>query len=340
MKKILSLSLLTVALWLGSCTTDFELEGEWKDIPNVYGFVSLQDTAHYIRVEKVFLEPGGNALEIAKIPDSIYYDEDEITVQFEKVRTGEVFTLERVDGNKEGYPREEGTFANDPNYLYKIKANEIDLEGEDELRLILNRGDNIEVVTAETVVLSDLEPNENRPSQEITLENYNRNLTIRWDSDEFTRIFDVRFVIHYKESEENNASSYIDKELTWVIEDSYLKEEGSSISSISVKWEQFYIFLKNNIDGSLNRNRRLISLDLYITGAGEELVEFLRISQANSGITSAQAIPTYTNLSGDGRGIFSSRTESIRTGITVKGLACDSLRNGIHTEGLNFVACQ
>lgn len=339
MKKIASLSLLTVALLLGSCSTDFELEGEWKDIPNVNAFLSIQDTAHYVRVEKVFLEVGGNALEIAQIPDSLYYDKDKITVQLEKVQTGEIFTLDRVDGNLEGYPREEGVFANVPNYLYKIRANAIDLEGTDEVRLILNRGDALENITAETVVLSDLELNEARPPQEISLTDYSKNLTIRWASDEFTRIFDVRFVVHYKESQEG-ASDFVDKTLTWVIDDSYQKEEGTEVASISVKWEQFYIFLKNNIDASQNRNRRLVGLELHVTGAGEELVEFLRIAQANSGITSSQSIPRYSNLSGDGLGIFSSRTTATRTGITVVGLACDSLRNGIHTGNLNFIACQ
>lgn len=340
MKKICSLSALTIMLLFGACTTDFDLEGDWKDIPNVYGFVSIQDTAHYLRIEKVFLEPGGNALDIAKIPDSLYYDENKLTVQLEKVTSGEVFTLDRVDGTKEGYPREEGTFANTPNYLYKVKANEIDLDGSDELKLILNRGDNLDLITAETTVLGNLELNEARPPQDLTFQDYNRNLTIRWNSDEASKIFDVRFIVHYKESEEGNPNNFIDKSLTWIIEDRYVRDEASLTSSISIKWEQFYIFLSNNLDASLNRNRRLGELELQVTGVGEELVEFLRIAQANSGITSSQSIPTYSNLSGDGLGIFSSRTFATRTGIAVKGIACDSLRNGVYTKNFNFIACQ
>ena len=54
-------------LGLSACSTDFQLEGEWSDIPVVYGFVSIQDTAHYIRVQRAFLEPGGNANEIGQL---------------------------------------------------------------------------------------------------------------------------------------------------------------------------------------------------------------------------------------------------------------------------------
>ena len=50
-----------VVLFFSSCETDVVLEGEWKDIPVVYAFLSIQDTAHYVRVEKAFLQPGGDA---------------------------------------------------------------------------------------------------------------------------------------------------------------------------------------------------------------------------------------------------------------------------------------
>ena len=72
-----------VTLMFSACETDFQLEGEWKDIPVVYAFLSEQDTAYYVRVEKAFLEPGGDATEIAQIPDSIYYKEEQISVSLE-----------------------------------------------------------------------------------------------------------------------------------------------------------------------------------------------------------------------------------------------------------------
>ena len=75
--------------------------------------------------------------------------------------------------------------------------------------------------------------------------------------------------------------------------------------------------------------------DIYVTGAGEELLEFVRVSQANTGITSAQSIPTYTNVS-DGLGIFTSRSQVLRSGLQLNSIALDSLREGIFTRDLNF----
>ena len=75
--KLLKPTILLLVLVMGwsACSTEVNLEAEWKDIPIVYGFLNIQDTAHYVRVQKAFLEPGGDALEIAQNSDSIYYDE-------------------------------------------------------------------------------------------------------------------------------------------------------------------------------------------------------------------------------------------------------------------------
>ncbi|MBK8706480.1 MAG: hypothetical protein IPN33_24890 [Saprospiraceae bacterium] len=117
------------------------LEAEWKDIPVVYAFLDPTDSVHYVRVEKAFLQQGGDAREIAQIADSLYYDN--ATVQLQKVGSSQLYTLEKVDGNLEGFPREGGVFATAPNYLYKIRQSNINLVGGNEVRFILNRGDDL-----------------------------------------------------------------------------------------------------------------------------------------------------------------------------------------------------
>jgi hypothetical protein len=162
-------------LTFSACTTDFELEAPWKDLPVVYAFINMQDTAHYVRVEKAFLQPGGNANAIAQIADSLYYDAS-VIVQLEKKATGQRYTLQRVDGNLEGYPREEGPFAQAPNYLYKIKASDINLSAEQELRLIINRGGGLPAVTADAIVLGPMAPRFNVPGSPLNLD-YNRTIS-------------------------------------------------------------------------------------------------------------------------------------------------------------------
>lgn len=331
-----------LALFLtGACTTDFELEGEWKDIPIVYAFLSIQDTAHYVRVNKAFLEPGGNALEIAQVTDSIYHDD--LTVQLEKVATGEVFNMERVDGNEEGYVKEEGVFANDPNILYKLPAGEgsINLESEDEVRLILIRASDPEPITAEISMAGVIDSvGTSSPALDINQWRYDRTVNFGWESASNNRIFDLRVIINYREFPGTNPDAQEDKTLEWVINDAIVNEENENQETNRlvqrVRGQTFFNFVGQNIPVKEGFVRIFEDMDIYITGAGPELLEYRRVAQANTGITSAQSIPIYTNLSGDGLGVFTSRYQLIRPGIRLIGEAKDTLVNGMFTKDLNF----
>ena len=97
----------------------------------------------------------------------------------------------------------------------------------------------------------------------------------------------------------------------------------------------FYNLLNTNLTASpdVSRNFRKISLDI-IAGASD-LEEFLRITQANTGITSAQEIPTYTNLS-EGLGIFSSVYTLHIDSVNLSNASIIDLRENDLTRDLNF----
>jgi len=44
-----------------SCRNDFTLEGDYQDLPVAYAFLDAEDERHFVRVEKAFLQSGGNA---------------------------------------------------------------------------------------------------------------------------------------------------------------------------------------------------------------------------------------------------------------------------------------
>lgn len=333
MKKVIFPALLAVLVF-GACSTDFELEAPWKDIPVVYGFLNLQDTAHYIRVEKAFLEPGGNANSIAQIVDSLYYNPAQITVQLQRRSTGQRFTLQRVDGNAEGYPRQSGPFAQAPNYLYKIRASALNLVAEQDIRLIIERGNGLPSVIADATVLGPLTPRPNLPADPLNLD-YTRTLVFLWDVPVSGAIFDIRMNIHYREEE--SAGNFVLKTLEWTLKRDIEKAIATetSLRFDQLKGEDFYRFVGSSLPNIGNRRRIFDSVDIVYTAGGSALRELIRVEQANTGITSSQSIPVYTNLS-EGRGVFSSRTQARRTGITLNGPSLDSLRFGIHTRQLNF----
>lgn len=330
MKYIFSLVFAT--LLFSTCTTDFQLEAEWADTPIVYGFISLQDTAHYIRLEKAFLEPGGNANDIAQIADSLYYEN--ATVQIKNLETGDTYDFYRVDGNLEGYQREEGTFAAAPNYLYKIKADEINLNGGDEIELIINTGEGNDLVTAKTIVLEEMILKESSLSTPLRLYGYDKKLAVKWTNGVEAKIFDYRWVIHYKESI-TGSTDFEEKTLHWTIDDRITFEveriEGSGIFKV----EEFYKFMANNIEENSEVSRSEVRIDFRIVGGGNEFLDYLRISNANLGITSANQVPVYTNMS-RGLGIFASRSSLEKFNFSIDLPSRDSLAEGIYTKHLNF----
>lgn len=332
--RLVTCALLLSVSFFTACSTDFELEADWKDIPVVYGLLSLQDTAHYIRVEKAFLEPGGDATKIAQIADSLYYD-TKTQVQLQRVSNGQLFTLQRVNGTLEGYPRQNGAFAGVPNILYKIRATDLQLKAGEQIKLIINRGENTLPVTAQTTILSNITTRETTPPNPINL-NYDRTVSFAWDAATTAKVFDFRLVLHYRESAPGSTTNFENKTLTWLLSENLQREdETSQRVSYSIKGEEFYKFLQANLTPVSDRIRKFDTIDMLITGAGAEILAQIRIAQANTGVTSSQVIPVYTNLS-EGRGVFSSKSTAARLGLTISPASQDSLAKGIYTRNLNF----
>lgn len=333
MKRYRFLWLSLLAILSFQCSNEFDLVADWKDIPVVYALLSQSDNVHYIRVEKAFLDKETSALEVAKNADSLYYDN--AIVQLERVETGDVFNLQKVDGTNIGFPRDEGIFATSPNYLYKIDANQINLREGERYRLIINRGEGLTEVTAETTIIGEHQFIQAAPANPIDWQ-YERDVTITWRTDDEAAVFyELKIIVHYEETDPNNSSQFIDKSVEWIVDKDIRREEGVPRVTYEIPGISFYQFLGTNIKGPSNVNRIFRRLDIVVVGGGQELFDYINIGKANVGITSSQVIPTYTNLS-EGFGVFSSRVFFDKNNFTVSSMTRDSLRDGIFTKDLNF----
>lgn len=323
-------------LMFSACETDFQLEGEWKDIPVVYAFLSEQDTAHYIRVEKAFLEPGGDATVIAQKPDSIYYDDSQLTVTLEV--DGESFVLQRVNGTDEGYPREDGPFATTPNYLYKLPIAGVNLQGGDPFTVIVDRVGEAEPAIASTSVVEEMEITGTPISGALKFGEFEKNYNLSWrPNGDNARVFDLRLVFKYEESLPNDPTTFVEKEVEWVFDDAFIRDDDNlSLQTYRFPNGTFYQFLGSAIPVDNNVTRKFDHIVFKISGAGKEIEEYLRIAGANTGITSSQALPVYTNVEG-GLGVVTSRYTVFSDELRLDGRARDSLFTGVSTVDLNFV---
>jgi hypothetical protein len=318
--------LISVGYLFASCNNELVVTDQWKDIPVVWGLVSKSDTAHYIRVEKAYLDPTTSALDIARFPDSLYYDN--AVVSLKRISSGQVYPLKRVDGDLEGYPREGGIFAETPNYLYKIKANLINLAIGEKYQFILQRNDQTDPVTAETIILP--KPVLRNPTKGSLLSfRPNSQFSFSWNAIPDAGIFDLTMRFHFREKSPATNETFVPKAIEWTV--------ARSLTDPDYKMDgaEFYNSLKANIEQDFQASRAFDSIDILVWCGGVELGEFIKITAANTGITSTQDVPGYTNLT-EGIGIFTSRNVSNNSGFILTNQALDSLKNGSITKLLNF----
>ena len=342
MKKLLML--LPVVALLAGCTNDFDVAAPWKEIPVVYAILSAKDTAQYVRIEKAFLDPQTGAYEIAQIADSLYYPADAITVYLQRASNNSRVQLTRVDGNLEGFPRRSGIFATQPNWLYKVQTPAGQgLAVSEKYRLIIQRADGKPDITAETIIPGDFTfttPNQQQTPPLLNFLN-TQTTTVAWRSDVNAAYFNGTFLIRYRD-EAPNGTVLARRTLTWEAfknqpNSGVVNSNGQVAGKVELVSEAFFRFLADSIPPVANNEifRYFELSDLTLEGGGKEIQQYLSTISVASGITSAETIPTYTNIS-EGFGIFTGKNTTTLKNVRIETKTVDAMNNNILTVDLNF----
>ncbi|MEM9921272.1 MAG: hypothetical protein AAF990_24440 [Bacteroidota bacterium] len=340
MKKVNLLLGLLGLLFLANCSNDFELVAAGEDTPIVYGLLSRADTAHYIRVERAFIDPEVSALEIAQRPDSLYYEN--LSVRVERASNPDEFwILQPVDGADEGYPKSGGIFANQPNILYKFKLEPGEELVEKEKYIIkIDRGDGKPTVTGETTILSDMrvsQPATVKPQKWIYGDDINAsNPDVSWRFEVEAVFFDLKIRVNVRKINLSDPAASEDQSLIWTIARNITPEDqGDRSRKFRIPAAGMFQFIGSELEADPNVEYEFIGYDYIVEAGGQELKDYINIGLANTGITSSQITTNFTNLS-EGLGVFSSRNTVIYEGFGLTSQSLDSLRQGVFTRDLKF----
>ena len=335
MKKLIFLS--ATILFFNACKNELVTIEGWKDIPVIYGFLSLSDTATYIRVEKAFVDATKSPNEIAQLPDSLYYKD--VTVSLIRVKNNERFNLTRVDGNTEGYVRNIGIFAKAPNYLYKIKNATLAMKADEAWRIeVIRKNETKPLAKATTNVVGAYDVA--NPSNLPVFLRYDNNFTLTLETEEKTgKVFDVKLLFNYDETDPAKPNSTVAKQVKWDFTTSGQRKSSGNlpdpIMTFTRKGQDFYQFLSTTIPETAGVIRTFKSIDFEVYIGGQEFIDYINVGIANVGITGSQTLPTYTNIEG-GLGLFSSRNKTAKTGVKLSDAALELLKTGEFTKKLNF----
>jgi hypothetical protein len=323
-----------IALFGTGCNNDFDLIEEGIDTPIVYGFIDIGSDTQYIRVEKAFAGEDLNAFDGAQIEDSLYYKN--AVVRLVNEETNESFEFERINGVDVGIIRDEGDFLKDPNVLYRAITSDLKLQGGENVRLEIERGDDLPVVEATTTVLSRIELNrpEEGESVNFTFSDFSVQLRV---GDE-TQVMGLLMNMYITETNVTDPTDVRIVTIPWRMANSALRNgPGQFQFPKNISGKTFYSTIAANLDATLPVRREFSSFDIIVEGAGKEILEYKRIAQANTGLTGAEELPLYSNISEGGIGIFSSKYHELYEDFTLKPQTRDSLANGSVCGHLNFV---
>lgn len=327
MRKFTLLSIVAFVFVISfvACNNELDLIEDGADIPVIYALIknSELDTAQYFRIERAFIDKETSALIIAQNPDSLYYPNANVVLTNKK--RNESYTLTRVDGNEEGYVRDEGVFAQSPNYLYKIKNEDMNFDEGAEYEITLDRGGDFSLVTATTTLLNKLTISKPDVGGKLAFNDI-QSLEFKYFTNDDIKSFDVQLFFNYVEVK-NGVS--VQKTAVWDMAKNIDKNE------VKKNGIDFLGFVKSKIDEDPDAIRIFKNIDFKVTAAADEISDYINIVQANLGITSSQEVPKYSNLS-EGYGVFSNIKESINSGISLTPITMDSLRDGRFTKNLNF----
>jgi hypothetical protein len=331
---------------VNSCDNELNLiEPNNAATPVIYGFLSMGDTATYIRVERSFVDIKRSPIELAKIADSITYPVN-VEVYLVRIKSNERYLLQKVDGNTEGYRRDTGAFVTTPNYLYKIKTSTLLLRSNEDWRVEVQRkGETKLIAKAETRIIGNyditMQPFVSLdPSFPCTFET-NETAQGKLDADVIARFYSINIFFNY---EETIGATTTKKQLKWVFSPNQARKGTPSPvydqQAFTQSGRNFYEFLGNNIPVTAGAVRTFKDFDVEVTAGGQEVIDLLNVGIANLGITGSQTIPIYTNVEDGSKvkalGIFGSRNKFTKKGFKMVDPSLELLKNGPYTKQLNF----
>jgi len=323
-------SAFSIIVILFSCNEQIELSGDFKETAIVYGLLDHSDSMHYVKITRAFIGPG-NAVDIAQIEDSSYFNSVYATI--EELEGGTVTRtwvlsdtiIENKDTNGVFFaPTQKvyyfktlpttistsgafGTVQTSPNpQLSSLNPNA-------QYRLIADINDGLFRVSATTDLVNGLTTN--ATSQNFTFkfasnpgEYKAQSVTISNTGN--AHVVNAKIGINIAEYIGEDAVS---QTIDWTIGENDVMPNSSI--TFSAQGETFYNRVIDNVTNDpLIDQRNFLGFEVVMTGGSEDLYNYITVNQPSSSL--AQTKPTYTNLevTNDYRviGIFSS-IQTIKT---------------------------
>jgi hypothetical protein len=344
---------LIAVILMASCSTEIKVNADWKNVPVIYGLLDVNDTIHYIKVNKAFLGEAA-ANDMAQVRDSSEYGNVEVTIERylddELIAGSEVVLKDSVFENKD-----QGVFYSPNQTIYYFKGN---LDAQYTYKLNVNIPGLDEPVYAETPLIANerLDANSLFESNSVPLSlmdgdaSYQDALKFEWLTIPNGKSYQLVAIFHYDDYYKDSSVVSRSFEIPYTIKKSF-KTDGGEELFVTISGEGFYQQIATNIpklsetkpnNGSdlAYRRFRFVAFDMIV--GGDELNTYINVNEPATGILDDK--PEYTNIT-NGIGIFSTRirlslknSQGLIVQKTIKNETATELYIGQYTGELGFCA--
>ncbi len=339
----LPVTVVLLSFFLFACSEKFKVAAPYKNITVIYSLIDMADTAHYVRIQKAFLDQDRSALVISQNPDSNLYPYLNVRIErfsFSNATTWlDTIHLDRVDLNLEGYPKQPGVFFTSPSYAYKF-TNALDPHSI--YRLVVFNPATGETDSASTPIIYDRNDTSfyvdllDEPWIQLDFHKFLSDRPFKMGGSYTNRIPDFSFngqaspasvaaaTIRFNWTDSNSLTGeltthYFDDELGYV---AFTNQFGFSIYNMD-----FYAAISNGMGQAPPNTYRLLDrCDITVALGTPDYYTYYQYSQtAGTGLTGGYVEPISTNIKGAAAlGLFTSR--GLRTGkATISATTVDSL---------------
>ncbi len=339
------LAVAAAALGTWSCSTDFELNAPYNEIPVVFGLLDQSADTQFVKINKSFIGDGNNA-EYAAVNDSSMYSSVAATVE-EHVNGSitNTFNLQEMWVSD----LDEGIFYTDSQKVYYFVP-PAGLNNEATYKLKIDVAEEAEEITSETTLIQDLNfstqftytliSGVNFANASSSVNNNYPTVTAKWLSAENGKRYEVSLRFYYNE---HTASGVTNKYFDWSLgsQKTPNTDAGSSMFE-EIAGDAFYQMVANRLEDypyEADVIKRVPDrIEFYLTVAGEDLNTYMEVNEPALGVVTER--PSFTNIDG-GVGIFSSRYKltlrSIGAGkISLNKFSTQELCEGQYTSAYKF----
>jgi len=347
---------MAAAFGMQSCKDKFQVAAPYQEIMMAYGIINAADTAHYIRIEKAFLDNDKSAIDMSQVADSSYFKNLTVTMkEYEGNALRREIPMYRVDMRLEGYPKDAAGnqgFFTDPHYAYKLKTSsnaDSVLNPYRKYRLIVKNADAGRTDSSDIFYVVNTDKDKNANSFYIasfanagyTLSFSKTTLKASYNLTGNTprngRMIEGIIRFHYVEKD-NSTGQKTRKSADFTFGTD--TKAGSEQFKMEILNSAFYGFLYDAMGPApSNVVRYLDSCDFMIYCAGNELYNYSQLAAIQGGsLIGDQIKPFYSNMKGDyAYGIVTSRALNIRKNVPIDATTIDSIKLNPITKSLNIV---